>query len=260
MWRFVKKSFAVITKFFNLSHVNSLKCISMSNQECKARPKIIDINSNEPVFYPYSIKVNKCSRSCSNINDPYAKLCIVKNINVKAFNLMSRINETRQIIWHETCKCVCRLISAVCNSRQILNEDKCRCECKEDLVNKMVCDKGYIWNPSNYACECDKLCIGQYLDYESCVCRNSLVDKLVEECTNIIDEDKIYDKTLTVTSSNDCASCTPYIALFAVFLSTSVIISGAFVHFHWYKNNVQLNQEKNTVHVKFNPHTQTTIY
>ena len=76
MWRFVEKSFAVITTFFNLLYVNSLECVSMNNQECKARPKIIDVNSNEPVFYPYSIKVNKCSGSCSNINDSYAKLCI----------------------------------------------------------------------------------------------------------------------------------------------------------------------------------------
>ena len=79
----------------------------MNNQECKARPKIINVNNNEPVFYPYSIKVNKCSGSYSNINDPYAILCvlgIIKNINVKVFNLMSRINET---IWHETCKCIC---------------------------------------------------------------------------------------------------------------------------------------------------------
>ena len=112
MWRFIKKVFAVITTFFNLSYVISLECISMNNQECKARPKTINVNSNEPVFYPYSIKVNKCSGSCSNINDPYAQLCvpdIFKNINVKVFNLMSRINETRQIIWHETYKCVCRL-------------------------------------------------------------------------------------------------------------------------------------------------------
>ena len=70
----------------------------MSNQEFKARPKTINVNNNEPVFYPYSIKVNKCSGICSNINDPYAKLCApdtVKNINVKVFNLMSRITETR---------------------------------------------------------------------------------------------------------------------------------------------------------------------
>ena len=191
------------------------------------------------MFYPYSIKVNKRSRNCSNINDPYAKLCIpdiIENINVKVFNLMSRINETRQIIWHETCKCVCRLTSAVCNSRPIWNKDKHRCEYKEDLVNKIVCDKGYIWNPRSCACECDRSCgVGQYLDYKSCVCRNSLVDKLVEECTSVIDENKIYNKTLTVTSSIDCASCTPYVALFTVFLSTSVIISGAFVYFYWYK-------------------------
>ena len=187
----IKKAFAVITTFFNLSYVNSLECISMNNQECKARPKIINVNNNEPVFYTYIIKVNKCSGSCNNINDPYAKLCvpdIIKNINVKVFNLISRINETRKIIWHKTCKCTCRLISPVCNSRQIWNKDKCRCECREDLINKMVCDKGYISNPSNCVCECDKSCgIGQYLDYKICVCRNSLVDKLVEECINVID-------------------------------------------------------------------------
>ena len=88
----------VITTYFNLSYVNSLECVSMSNQECKARPKIIDVNNNEPVFYPFSIKVNKCSGNFNNINNPYTKLCvpdIVKNINVKVFNLMSRINETR---------------------------------------------------------------------------------------------------------------------------------------------------------------------
>ena len=56
----------------------------------------------------------------------------------------------------------------------------------------MVCDKGCIWNPSNCACECDKSCgIGQYLDYISCDCRNILVDKLVEECTSVIDGDTI---------------------------------------------------------------------
>ena len=57
---------------------------------------------------------------------------------------MSRINKTRQIIWHETCKCDCKLTSAVCNNKQIWNEDKCRCECKEDLIDNGICDKGFI--------------------------------------------------------------------------------------------------------------------
>ena len=70
----------------------------MTNQECEVRPEIVNINSKEPMFYPYSMKVNKCSGSCNKINDPYAKLCIpdvVKNLTVKVFNLISMTNETR---------------------------------------------------------------------------------------------------------------------------------------------------------------------
>ena len=147
---------------------------------------------------------------------------------------MSRINETRQILWHETCKCVCKVSVAVCNSKQIWNNDKCRSECNEDLIDNGICDKGYMWNPSNCACECDKSRdIGQYLDYKSYVFRNSLVDKLVEEYTNVIDGDRIYNETLNVTLSNDCASCTLYVVLFTVFLSTSVIISSVSIYFYW---------------------------
>ena len=83
MFGFVKKMFFAAVTFFNVSGVNFLERVSMNNQECKTRPKIIDVNNNEPVFYPYSIKVNKCSGSC--MNNPYARLCdldIIKNINV----------------------------------------------------------------------------------------------------------------------------------------------------------------------------------
>ena len=101
MLGFIKCFFATMVFFgCNLSNVNSLKCVSMNNQECKVRPEIVNVNSNEPVFYPFSIKTSKCSGSCNNINDPYAKLCVpdvVKNINLKVFNLMSKTNETRHI-------------------------------------------------------------------------------------------------------------------------------------------------------------------
>ena len=170
---------------------------------------------------------------------------------------MARINETRQIVWHETCKCICKLTSAVCNSRQIWNDDKCRCECKEDLINKMVCDKGYIWNPSNCACKCDKLCdIGQYLDYKNCVFRKIIVDKLVEEYINVIDGDTMYNKTLSI-DPNDCPSRMPYVVLFIVFLSISVVISGVFVYFHWYKIK-QLNL-KNILNANYSK-IETKIY
>ena len=55
---------------------NALKCISMNNQECKIRPEIINVNTNESPFYPYVIQVNKCIGSCNNITDPYANLSV----------------------------------------------------------------------------------------------------------------------------------------------------------------------------------------
>ena len=92
----------------------------------------------------YSILISKYSGSYSNINNPYAKMCVldvVKSLNVKVFNLMSKTNEKRYIKWHETCNCKCRLDASVCNNKQRWNDGKCRCECKE-LIDKDVCDKG----------------------------------------------------------------------------------------------------------------------
>ena len=175
--------------FGNLSNVYSLECVSMKNQECKARPKIVDINSNNPIFYPFIIKINKCSGNCDNINDPYARICIpdtVKDLYGKIFNLMTLTNKTRHIKWHKSCKCICRLDKIICNSKQRWNKDKCRCEYKE-LIDKGECDKGFIFNPSNCECECDKIRgINEYIDYSNCKCRNKLVDSLVEELLKIL--------------------------------------------------------------------------
>ena len=93
MFGFIKKCFFTAMTFFN---VNSLECVSMNNQECKIRTEIINLNTNEPMLYPYSIKINRCKGSFNTINNPYAKICVpdqIKNINVKEFNLLSRANE-----------------------------------------------------------------------------------------------------------------------------------------------------------------------
>ena len=66
----------------NFSSVNSLEYISMKNQECKVRPEIINLNSNEPILYPYNIKTSKCSGSCRNINNPYVKICVPDAVKV----------------------------------------------------------------------------------------------------------------------------------------------------------------------------------
>ena len=70
------------------------------------------------MFFTFCIKASKCSGSCNNINNPCAQLCIpdvAKNLNVKVLNLVSGINETRRMEWHETCKCKCRF-NNVCNN------------------------------------------------------------------------------------------------------------------------------------------------
>ena len=129
MFVFIKKMYYIRSLFLSsLVGTTTLSCISMNNQACKVRPEIVNINSNEPVFYPFSIKTSKCSGSCNNINDPYAKICVpdvVKDLNVKVFNLMSRTNETIRIKSHEKCKYKCRLDASVCNDKQRWNNDKC---------------------------------------------------------------------------------------------------------------------------------------
>ena len=96
---FVKKLFfVVLTVLSGFTKANSLSFISMNNEECKARPQVVNVNGDEPVIFPFSTETSKCSGSCNNINYPYVKICIpnvVKNLNFNVFNLMSRTNETR---------------------------------------------------------------------------------------------------------------------------------------------------------------------
>ena len=82
MFGFIKKMFFTAMTFFSfhLLNVIPLECVSINNQECRARSEIINVNIDEPVFYPFSVKVNKCSGSCNNIKYPYAKLCVSDNL------------------------------------------------------------------------------------------------------------------------------------------------------------------------------------
>ena len=153
MLRFIRRCFFTGLVFLStLMGINSLSCISMNNQECKVRPQIANLNRDELLFFPFSIKTSKCSGSCNNIENPYTKLCVPdvdKNLNVKVFNLVSRTNETRHIEWHETCKCKSRLDASICNNKQLWNDDKCRCKCKELFYNGAY-DRGLVLNPSSF--------------------------------------------------------------------------------------------------------------
>ena len=85
IFSFAKKVFVLRLTILS-SITNALECISMKNKKCRVRPEIVNVSSNNPIFYPFSIKTNKCSGNCNNINDPYARICVsdtVKNFKLK---------------------------------------------------------------------------------------------------------------------------------------------------------------------------------
>ena len=208
MFRLIKRCFFTSSAF--LTGVNSLNCVLMSNQKCKTRPQFVNVKWDDLVFFPYSVITSKCSGSCDNINNPLSKLCVpdvVKNLNHKVFNLVSGTNETRRIEWYVTCKCKCRFNSSVCNNKQRWNDYKFRCEYKE-LIDRGVCDIGFIWDPSNCECECYRSCdFSEYLDYKNCECKKSLAAKLAEECTEDFKETRLVEITSAKNENKyECSS------------------------------------------------------
>ena len=127
-------------------------------------------------------------------------------------------------------------------------------ECKE-LIDKGVCDKEFLWNPSNCECECDKSCnIGEYLDYSNCKCRKKLFDKVIEECTESIDEVEITQITQAENEHDKkCSSCALYIVLFSIFFTISTGIATYFACFYWYL-------KKDDACVMLDTRTETAIY
>ena len=220
---------------FNVLKVNTLECLSLINLECMPR-HLLDVNEGvgEALFYPYNVLVNKCSGSFNTLADPMVKLCvpnIIKNVNMKVYNFLMRLNETRNVLWLESCKCVCRLNSSVCNSKQIWNSDTCSCDCNEDFSGIMTCNKG--WNPSTCTCECDMWCKpGQYLDYKKCVCKNRLIGQVISKCTSLINETMMNNKTSIV---NDDATKNIFIGLFSVLLFIGIVCFCVFAYFKWIK-------------------------
>ena len=223
---------------FGIVKTKALKCVSVVNQKCMPRPEILDVNEGvgEALFYPYNVLVNKCSGSCNALNNPMERLCvpyIIKRVNMKVYNFLMMLNETRNVLWHESCKCVCRLNSSVCNNKQIWNSDTCRCDCNEDFAGIISCDKRYTWNPSTCTCECDMWCKpGQYLDHKNCVCKNKLVGRTIGECTSVINKTMIYNKD-NIDNNNTITNI--FIGLFSIPLFLGIVCFCVFAYFKWIK-------------------------
>ena len=228
---------SLLISLFGVIKTKTLECVSVVNQKCMPRPKILDVNEGvgEALFYPYNVLVIKCSGSCNTLDDPMAKLCvpnIIKRINMEVYNFLMRLNETRNVLPHESCKCICRLNSSVCNSKQIWNSDTCRCDCNEDFAGIINCTKGYTWNPSTCQCQCDMWCKpGQYLDHKNCDCKNKLVGRIIGECTSVINETMMNNVD---NKDNDNTITYIFIGLFSILLF-GIVCFCVFAYFKWIK-------------------------
>ena len=144
-----------------------------------------------------------------------------------------RLNETCNVLWHESCKCVCKLNSSVCNNKQIWNDNTCRCDCNENFAGAVDCDKGYTWNPSTCECQCDTWCKpGQYLDHKNFICKNKLVSRLIEECASVINKTMLNNKD----SGNNNIMRNGFIGLFSVAILIGIICFCVFAYFKWFKD------------------------
>ena len=88
---------------FSILKVKTLECVSVINQKCMPRPKILEVNEGvgEALFYPYNVLVNKCSGSCNTFSNHMAKLCVanvIKRVNMQVYNFLMRLNETRNVL------------------------------------------------------------------------------------------------------------------------------------------------------------------
>ena len=152
-------------------------CLLLKDQKCGVKKVIIDIDY---ATFPYKIKIVRCIGSCSNLTNPYSKVCVPdvdKNISVKVFDLISQQNKLRKISFQKSCKCECLLNETVCNDKQRWNKDECRCECLK-IENY---DINSLWNIVN------------------CRCEHKKAAKLMveEECDEIAD-DVLNNKTVSI--------------------------------------------------------------
>ena len=133
------------------------------------RRTLINMNPVELKCYSFMISLNKCTGSC-NVLSP--KICFpkeTKDINVKAFNMITNKDEAKTVTEHNSCDFKCKFNSTTCNSKQKWNDKTCQCECK----NYHKCKENYCWNPSTCICENSK-----YL--------KSIADTAVTECDEIV--------------------------------------------------------------------------
>ena len=114
----------------SFSKSSARKCVFLSNEPCKTRPTIIDLNSIDLNNYPFIISLGKCNGICNAADDLSTKICVSnekKDINVKVLNMITRINKAKTFVKHSSCDCKCKFVST---TSQKWNNDKCHASVK----------------------------------------------------------------------------------------------------------------------------------
>ena len=176
--------------------------------------------------FSYKIGVDRCIGSCNDRDNPYFKVClpdIIKNISVKSFDLLSKKNVSKNISFHQSCKCGCLLDEKVCNNLQKWNKDKCRCE----SLKIKDCDIGYSWNINNCRCEMKKL--AALIETEEC-------DIETDEIRNV-SECKAFPESKTITLIKKVKDCKPFIGVSVLFLCVSITLTGIMIYFYLKSKN-----------------------
>ena len=133
-------------------------------------------------YYPFAVKLDICVGSCNTLDDLSNKGCVpntTEDLNLRAFKMITGINESKTSTKHISCECKCRFDGRKCNSDQWWNNDKCRCECKK----RHVCEKDYIWNPTTCICKDGKY-LASIMDDSAITCDESYDEETQNITTN----------------------------------------------------------------------------
>ena len=124
---------------------NYTKCVSLNNQKCMIRSNLINLHPNEYsqefLYYPFAVKLDRYVRSCNTLNDLSNKICApnkTEDLNLNMFNMIAGINEFKTLTKQRSCECKCRSDGRKCNSDQWWNNEECRCECKNVMYVKKI--------------------------------------------------------------------------------------------------------------------------
>ena len=155
------------------------------------QPAFINLHHNdyseEFYYYPLTVKLDKCVRSCDTPNDLSNKICVpnkTEDLSLSVFNIIRGISEPKTIIKHISCQGKCKFDTKKSNSNQWWNNDKCRCEYKKDDI----WEKDYISKPSTCICENGK--------YSA-----NIMDDSAISCAEII------EKTITTNFNEKNVTC-----------------------------------------------------